>query len=444
MKNQLLRSVRPLLLWSLLIMLWAALSACSGVVKGKVYFDENGNSSMDAGEVGASQVKVSILKDGKVVKEGYTLPDGSFAFKKEKGVYYLKVDLTGLDYDEARARSTAAAKGLKSTTTGDTGTDSDADDKTDDDADKDESDDSEETAAASEPEIPEGYKGYVSGSGHKIVSNNNYSKLTDIFIPIGFDRASALAKLPSQSDETCYTGDTCEVKLFGFTGCRMELEVPSDAVIESSSGWQQDSALNMAVYPAEGEAELAAQTKASDSGKLSPKVKAFVMPMRISDDAEEREFKLEPVIYCAGEDSLQAKAKTLKIKRQILPEVTLSYGGYQISGTTGEVRIEVSNKGKSKLSGEVIVSFVDLTSPATGKLPTITDSGSCDNLGNGARCEVADLKAGATASPFKLEVLLPDTTSGAAKIKIDAVFDSEYLDKELSAEAPITLTIPVP
>ena len=230
MKNQLVERSCAALFWGLFFSLWFGLSACSGVVQGKLYFDENGNGMMDGSEIGAPYVKITVMKNGKLEKEGFTKPDGSFSFRKDKGVYYLKADLSSVDYDRARlagsayaANEVAGSGAAKAQTKGlwdedDSAADDDAtSDATSDDTAQDDSSSDSSSTETSEP--GEGYEGYVQNAGHRIVSNSNFSSLTGIMIPIGFDREGSLSTIPVPTSQNCYIGEACAVSISSFEGC---------------------------------------------------------------------------------------------------------------------------------------------------------------------------------------------------------------------------------
>lgn len=105
------------------------LVSCSGQISGHIYIDENNNGLLDFDEPAASSVKVTITKDGKKFASGYTLPDGTFGVKGERGTFCVMVDKRsysiaakgGAQKDvglHKQAATGEAATGLGTTTSG--------------------------------------------------------------------------------------------------------------------------------------------------------------------------------------------------------------------------------------------------------------------------------------------------------------------------------------
>ena len=444
MKNRLLtRFPRPPF-WGLIFLLWFGLSACGGLVEGKIYFDENGNGMMDANEIGTPYAKISIMKDGKLHKEGFTKPDGSFSFRKEKGVYYLKVDLSSIDYDRARTSGSAyvaaedvdvkgqLSKGLwgEDDEAGDAGEDQGSDS-----GDSDEGSSEGESQALSEP--GEGYEGYVQNVGHRIVSTSDFTNITGVLIPVAFDRESSLSQAPAPVTQTCYVGETCEVRINSFYGCNCHVNLPSDLSVDSSSsGWRHDAGVGTAIHSGTSAGSVGSLSASAGSSSISPAVSILSLPISVANEAEPRDVKLQPIIRCP-DGEVRHSPVTIKLVRDLSPVTIVSYSGEQKSEGSGVFTIEVKQEGKSRLEGYVVLTF------GGDDLPQIMNPYECKNTGGGAICEVAGLAAG-QKKIFNIRVKMPKAEGSNLEVTASAAFKSKHLDSDdgIRSLTDVTLNIP--
>lgn len=486
MKKQLVRQCAHAIAWGLLFSLWLGLSACSGEIQGKVFFDENNNGTQDTGEKGVPFAQITVKKDNETLTTGFTRMDGSFELSSKGGTYLFSVDTSSIDFEtalrqaspqtppktkpeeeqnqgqsqqSAQAPQQQSGSGLpdfktsslvpeptkpaaETGTAANTVTDSAA---SQDNTEKDGQKDSDQTKpdstsgstkkTAEEPDLPDGW----TDQGFRVVVKKASSKRVAIPILVDWE-GSAEKHLDTIGKQTCTLGTPCNFSLVTLKGCKTSIGLFTGASLSAASSSANQGAVyhpDMNLVTIEdsrpfsvSKASTLNTTSKASASSVQPAVVQRKLSLDIASDipisqAGTFEATLKPTATC-GKQEVSLGELSLSVVRDIVPRFTIALQG----DTKEQLEATVVNDGKSPLKeGEALITF------ETKQPVKITQlDADCRDLGDRVQCSVKDLGSGQSQS-WKVSFEITPTSDGATDVTIKGSLSIKGVTQPITAQS---------
>ncbi len=445
MEKQGLRRYLGFGLGVVLLSLWVGVSGCSGTISGQIYFDANKNSTLDSNEIGVPFAKLTVIKDGKTMKEGFTDAEGNFRFKHGgEGTYYLKIDTSLLeemgaaDYsapieqEEEDGPSAQVFKAIDmddgedtSGAAGGTGLEGDDDD------------DSSTSNTGSKPAaLPSEH----TSSGYRVSVENIVEKKHEM-IPVWYDRLAALSRLPERVEQKCICGAPCTLKIPYPAQCSLEpLYVGQGISLDGGANAAWDSTFNVVTF-LEGSnvsaQRIGAKAQSTDSsGSTVPTVASNELAMAeidiVSECTEEEERTFEPKIKC-GDEIIDGGSIPVKFEYEVKAELGFSIlGDASVGRGNIEFKLIVYNTGLNTIKrGKV---KLELPALCTMNIISSDSSAACQDRRGSMVCIVENL-AGESDVTFRGSFDMPTQLSSSTEFEMKATFEAEGLEDDIEEES---------
>lgn len=451
------------------------LLSCANIA-GRVYFDENGNGNFDGGEIGAANVKLTITNDYGATAVGATNAEGYFSINvKAMGTYYILVDTAGIDLRAAlqlvggQNKTFMFAQTTTPPTTGETtptagsstpatgGTTPTTGTVT-----------APTTSTVAEPAwTPQGFRVFLpDGLASKYVSiplTIDFSGLPITTIPTTTgsgtgsttpgSASSGAPATPEVFTRECFVATPCSITIDVFNNCSCQVKLPDGLAMnsETSIGWLFDDNSSSALLNNTSTSAKSQRSGAQEwlkAAVITPPItttKLGLVPN--SSLVSAIPIVLKPKMIC-GKKSIALNDISLTITREIKPYIVLGYTGSQAEKGIGTVSVNITNNGRSPLTGDVLVEFV--STPKTALVTLNKNTSDCKpTLGSaGVICSVIGLAGNQTrAMNFDIQLpatRLPDNTLADVDIAINATMKSADLTQTYTAADSIKITLPKP